>query len=57
MAPVGLNIVCFRFNPGRGDLDALNEELLIRLHESGIAVVSVGNAARSRPPCPIMGRR
>jgi glutamate/tyrosine decarboxylase-like PLP-dependent enzyme len=40
MAPVGLNIVCFRYRGGRGDLDALNEELLIRLHESGIAVIS-----------------
>jgi aromatic-L-amino-acid decarboxylase len=43
MAPVHTNIVCFRFNPGGMDpagLDALNEELLIRLHESGIAAPS-----------------
>jgi aromatic-L-amino-acid/L-tryptophan decarboxylase len=43
MAPVPLNIVCFRYNPGGLDQDALNrlnQELLIRLHESGIAVPS-----------------
>ncbi|HJP58240.1 MAG TPA: pyridoxal-dependent decarboxylase [Gemmatimonadales bacterium] len=43
MAPVPLNIVCFRFT-GRGggarDMDELNRELLIRLHESGVAVPS-----------------
>lgn len=41
MAPVALDIVCFRYRaPGRSpeQLDALNEELVIRLHESGIAV-------------------
>jgi glutamate/tyrosine decarboxylase-like PLP-dependent enzyme len=43
LAPVPLNIVCFRF---RGDgldeetLNALNRELLLRLHESGIAAPS-----------------
>jgi aromatic-L-amino-acid decarboxylase len=43
MAPVQLNIVCFRFNPGgldREALNRLNQELLIRLHESGIAAPS-----------------
>ena len=43
LAPVATNIVCFRYNPGGlGDeqLNALNEELLIRLHESGIAAPS-----------------
>lgn len=45
MAPAPLNIVCFRYRPpGRtltGDeLDALNEELLIRIHESGVAAPS-----------------
>jgi glutamate/tyrosine decarboxylase-like PLP-dependent enzyme len=43
MAPVVVNIVCFRYNPGGLDaarLSALNEELLIRLHESGIAAPS-----------------
>lgn len=40
-APVSLNIVCFRYNPGKfkeDSLNQLNQELLIRLHESGIAV-------------------
>lgn len=43
MAPTVVNIVCFRYNPGGLDaerLNALNEELLIRLHESGIAAPS-----------------
>jgi aromatic-L-amino-acid/L-tryptophan decarboxylase len=43
MAPVVVNIVCFRYNPGgltTEKLNALNEELLIRLHESGIAAPS-----------------
>lgn len=43
MAPVKLNIVCFRFNPGNLDepgLNALNQELLIRLHESGLVAPS-----------------
>ncbi len=43
MAPVVLNIVCFRYHPaGVADpeLSALNQELLIRLHESGIAAPS-----------------
>jgi len=43
MAPVVVNIVCFRYNPGGMSvekLNALNEELLIRLHESGIAAPS-----------------
>jgi glutamate/tyrosine decarboxylase-like PLP-dependent enzyme len=43
MAPVPLNIVCFRYRTaGRDDatLDALNQELLIQLHEQGIAVPS-----------------
>jgi len=51
VAPVDLNIVCFRFNPGaRGSggpagwddesLNALNQEILLRLHESGVAAPS-----------------
>lgn len=43
MAPVGMDIVCFRFNPGGmddGTLNAFNKELLIRLQESGIAAPS-----------------
>jgi glutamate/tyrosine decarboxylase-like PLP-dependent enzyme len=42
-APVPLNIVCFRYNPGGLDenrLNALNQELLTRLHESGTAAPS-----------------
>ena len=43
MAPVVTNIVCFRYRPrdaAETSLNALNEELLIRLHESGIAAPS-----------------
>jgi len=43
VAPMSLNILCFRFNPGGLDLEtlnAINRELLIRLHESGVAVPS-----------------
>lgn len=43
MARGVLNIACFRYNPGgldRPALNALNEELLIRIQESGIAVPS-----------------
>jgi aromatic-L-amino-acid decarboxylase len=43
LAPVPLNIVCFRYQPGGPDderLNRLNEELILRLHESGIAVPS-----------------
>ena len=42
-AHIGMDIVCFRFNPGGmkdEKLNALNKEILIRLHESGIAVPS-----------------
>ena len=42
-APIGLNIVCFRFNPGRLDdeaLNALNKEILIQLQEQGICAPS-----------------
>jgi len=41
LAPVPLNIVCFRFVKGNlpeDRLAELNKELLLRLHESGIAV-------------------
>ena len=37
LAPVALNVVCFRYT--RGD-DALNREILMRLQETGIAVPS-----------------
>jgi glutamate/tyrosine decarboxylase-like PLP-dependent enzyme len=43
LAPVPLNIVCLRYNPGgieEAALNALNQELVIRLHESGVAVPS-----------------
>jgi aromatic-L-amino-acid decarboxylase len=43
VAPVDLNIVCFRYRgpqSGHGDLDALNRELLMRLQERGIAAPS-----------------
>ncbi len=43
LAPVDLNVVCFRYRSGdlNGEaLDGLNEELLYRLHESGKAVPS-----------------
>jgi aromatic-L-amino-acid/L-tryptophan decarboxylase len=43
LAPAPLNIVCFRYLKPGADLaaqNALNEELLMRLHESGIAVPS-----------------
>lgn len=41
LAPIGMDIVCFRFNPGGLDdqaLNALNKEILMQLHERGIAV-------------------
>jgi aromatic-L-amino-acid decarboxylase len=43
LAPIGLDIVCFRFNPGGLDmeqLNTLNKEILMQLHEQGIAVPS-----------------
>jgi glutamate/tyrosine decarboxylase-like PLP-dependent enzyme len=43
LAPIGLDIVCFRFNPGGLDdeqLNTLNKEILMQLHEQGIAAPS-----------------
>jgi glutamate/tyrosine decarboxylase-like PLP-dependent enzyme len=43
LAPVSLNIVCFRYAPARlpaPRLNAVNQELLLRLQESGAAVLS-----------------
>lgn len=43
VAPVGLDIVCFRFNPGGMNdeaLNVLNKEILMQLHEQAIAVPS-----------------
>jgi aromatic-L-amino-acid decarboxylase len=44
LAPVALNVVCFRFRDCAGDdgfLDEWNEEIVIRLQESGVAVPSL----------------
>jgi aromatic-L-amino-acid/L-tryptophan decarboxylase len=49
-APAPLNVVCFRFRvPGMSDegLNALNTEILLQLHESGVAVPS-GTSVRGR---------
>ena len=43
LAPIGLDIVCFRFNPGGLEdetLNALNKEILIQLQEQGISAPS-----------------
>ena len=43
LAPVPMNIVCFRYNPGAPlgmSVNDLNEEILLRLQERGIAVPS-----------------
>jgi glutamate/tyrosine decarboxylase-like PLP-dependent enzyme len=43
LAPVPLNIVCFRYSSGKLSdeaLNTLNQEILMRLHEEGIAVPS-----------------
>jgi aromatic-L-amino-acid decarboxylase len=43
LAPVELNVVCFRFNRGFSDeseLDRINEAILTRIQESGVAVPS-----------------
>ncbi|MCL4806301.1 MAG: amino acid decarboxylase [Thermoanaerobaculia bacterium] len=43
LAPVALNVVCFRYRGSIADgaaLDALNRELLLRLHEGGAAAPS-----------------
>ena len=42
-APVSLNIVCFRFAPvtmSAVEQDALNKEILLRVQESGLAIIS-----------------
>jgi glutamate/tyrosine decarboxylase-like PLP-dependent enzyme len=42
-APVSLNIVCFRYAPPALDVhaqDALNKEILLRVQESGLAIIS-----------------
>jgi len=43
IAPIGLDIVCFRYNPGKIDIETLNElnrEIMIELQEQGIAAPS-----------------
>jgi len=43
IAPIGLDIVCYRYNPGNLDTEALNglnREILIALQEQGIAAPS-----------------
>jgi len=43
LADVSLNIVCYRYNPGGLDivaLNAINKEILMRLHEEGLAAPS-----------------
>ena len=43
LAPIGLDIVCFRFNPGglgKEKLERLNRDILIQLQERGIAAPS-----------------
>ena len=40
LAPVALNIVCFRFVAAEGDLDRLNADIVADLQESGIAAPS-----------------
>ena len=43
VAPVGMDIVCFRYNPGgrtESELEALNREILLQLQEKGIAAPS-----------------
>lgn len=43
LAPAPLNIICFRFNPGSADDDELsivNKEILMQLHQQGIAAPS-----------------
>lgn len=43
LVPVSMNIVCFRFNDGihsEEALNQLNKEILMRLHESGVAAPS-----------------
>jgi aromatic-L-amino-acid decarboxylase len=40
LAPVNLNIVCFRYCVANEDMDALNRDIVFELHESGIAAPS-----------------
>jgi len=53
LCPVGLSIFCFRYRPAgfTGDLDALNEKVMVRLQQGGSSYVSnarVGGAFAMR---------
>jgi glutamate/tyrosine decarboxylase-like PLP-dependent enzyme len=51
LAPVQLNVVCFRYRaPGMddGELDRFNDDLVVRLQQSGIAVTSSTNVGNRR---------
>jgi len=52
LAPVPLNVVCFRYARGAGDLNALNKEILGRLQESGVAAPSHTISAAASPSAP-----
>lgn len=61
LAPVGLNVVCFRFRADTLDeaaLDAFNDELVIRIQERGVAVTSATtvNARRAIRVCIVNQR-
>ncbi len=45
LAPVALNIVCFRYRAPAGDLDRLNADIVADLQESGIAAPSTTTIA------------
>ena len=45
LAPVALNIVCFRYVAADGDLDALNADIVAELQERGIAAPSTTTLA------------
>jgi glutamate/tyrosine decarboxylase-like PLP-dependent enzyme len=40
LAPVELSIFCFRYKKGKGDLNALNERILIALQKAGSSYLS-----------------
>jgi aromatic-L-amino-acid/L-tryptophan decarboxylase len=55
LAPVALNVVCFRFAPGD---DAVNEEILLRVQETGVAVPSATQVrGRYAIRCAIVNHR
>lgn len=61
LAPVSLNVVCFRFNPGglaAGALNDLNLEIMLRLQERGIAIPShtILNGRFALRPCMVNHR-